>query len=128
MKRNRKLAACIRVVAAICISPLNVLAACGHCEGGQNYIYWACDINHGPPCSSAEACLWESLPAGVYFDSQCLFTYVDAYHCNNEWWVGFTTSRRGVCQSDCSCIFYSDPFEDHGEGTMCLNLDESCTG
>ncbi len=127
--KTKKTVACIQVIAAICLSmaQVNAFAECGHCEGGENYIYWACDINHGPPCSTSETCLWESLPPGVYFNAHCVYTYVDAYNCKVDWWSGFTTSRNGVCQSDCSCILYGDPFEDHGTGIMCFTPD-SCVG
>lgn len=127
--KKRTVAGCIQMFAAICLSmaPIKALADCGHCEGEYNYIYWACDIHHGPPCSTSETCLWEGLPPGIYWMTTCSFNYVEITDCKVNWWSGNTTSRRGVCVSDCSCILYGDPFEDHGSGTMCIQSG-SCVG
>lgn len=116
----------VHAVVAICLSIVQIDAACGHCEDGQNYIYWACDLHHAPPCSTGEKCLWETLPPGIYINARCVHTYVDANNCVVAYWEGTTTSRWGVCTPDCSCILYGDPWEDHGGGNMCYTPD-SCT-
>jgi len=125
----KKVNSMLSVIISFCLllSIFSLQGECGHCTG-NNYIYYACDTNHGPPCSGADYCLWEALPPGIYHGGTCINTYVDAFHCNNDpWWVGVTTSRHGLCQTDCSCILYGEPFEDHGGGTMCIT-GEICIG
>ncbi len=109
-----QLLTCIAILAFL-ISTLKVIAVCGHCTG-ENYVVRRCEWytpNGQPPCPTVEgySCLIEYLPPGVW-EGGCHYTYVDAYDCETFKYWGDTTSRRGPCQLDCSCVITDPPFED----------------
>ena len=105
----------------------DVTADCGHCQGGDNVLYYPCD-GWGVPCYAQPlTCILEWLPAGYYQGGSCVTDYVSIYPCTNDTYTGPTTSRRGTCQSDCSCIVWGPPYEDHIIGAaVCINLTTSC--
>jgi hypothetical protein len=133
---GRKLCAVLSVVFAAHVCGVFALYAvvtntgCGH-PTGVNYIFYPCDERHGPPCSSSEdSCQFEWLPPGIYWGGTCQNTSVDAYDClMNSKWYGITTTQKGRCLADCSCLLGLDgpPFEDSGGGAMCY-LGDLCTG
>lgn len=103
----------------LAVSLARAIADCGHCDTGSLF-FLSCG---GSPCGG---CFMASVPPGLGI-GKCIFTYVDAYNCNETNWTGPASVRNGDCLADCNCIISEPPHQGTVTMPICTTPDR-CDG